>query len=79
MAAIRSAFGASDLDAMAAAVTDEMLTAIAVFGTSAQARELLGARRRLPDLAFAAAPSFMVSPTRQARYSRLAVALLASA
>jgi hypothetical protein len=56
---------------MAAAVTDEMLTAIAVCGTSADARESLLAKvGALPrDVAYLAPPSFMVAdaarrPTR---------------
>lgn len=76
VAAIRAAFRATDLDGMAAAVSPEMLAAIAVCGTAASAKDQIAARRRLPDLGFFAPPSFMVSPRRRERYSRAAVELL---
>ncbi|MHB1139589.1 MAG: LLM class flavin-dependent oxidoreductase [Microthrixaceae bacterium] len=77
VAAIRAAFRVGDLDTMAAAVPDDMLEAIAVFGTTAEARDRLAARRRLPDLRFHSVPSFMVSPRRAASYGESIVDLLA--
>lgn len=74
--AIRDAFRAGDLDTMAAAVPAEMLDAIAVYGTAAEARDRLAARRRLPDLRFHSRPSFMVSPRRGQAYSEAIVDLL---
>jgi 5,10-methylenetetrahydromethanopterin reductase len=47
VAAIRAAFRKGDTDGMAAAVTQEMLAAIAVCGTIAAAREALAAARSL--------------------------------
>lgn len=76
VAEIRDAFGAADLDRMAAAVPAGMLDAIAVHGTTAEARDRIAARRRLPDLRFHSPPSFMVSPRRGAAYSRAIVELL---
>jgi 5,10-methylenetetrahydromethanopterin reductase len=67
---IRNAFRASDIDGMAAAVPQEMLDSIAVYGTMAEAKDRLAARRRLPDLRFHSPPSFMVSPRRAGHYSR---------
>ena len=77
VAAIRDAFRAGDMDAMAAAVPADMLDAIAVYGTTAEARDRLAARRRLPDLRFHSVPSFMVSPRRAAAYGEAIVDLLA--
>lgn len=76
VAAIRAAFAKGDTDAMAAAVTDEMLEAIAIHGTLAEARERLAKRSALPQLVFSSAPSFLVSPKRGAEYSRKSIALL---
>ena len=76
VAAIRSAFRAQDMDAMAAAVPEEMLESIAVFGTTAEAGDRLAARRRLPELRFHSTPSFMVSPRRNRAYAEAIVDLL---
>jgi alkanesulfonate monooxygenase SsuD/methylene tetrahydromethanopterin reductase-like flavin-dependent oxidoreductase (luciferase family) len=73
---IRAAFRAGDMDAMAAAVPADMLDAIALYGTTADARDRLAARERLPELRFHSAPSFMVSPRRSAAYSESIVELL---
>ena len=73
---IRDAFRAGDMDAMAGAVPAEMLDAIALYGTTAEARDRLAARRRLPDLRFHSVPSFMVSPRRAAAYAESIVGLL---
>ena len=76
VAQIRDAFRAGDIDAMAEAVPADMLDSIAVHGTSAEARDRLAARRRLPELRFHSPPSFMVSPRRAAAYSESIVDLL---
>ena len=76
VAAIRSSFRANDIEGMAAAVPQQMLDAIALYGTTAEARDRLAARRRLPQLRFHSPPSFMVSPKRMAGYSRAIVELL---
>lgn len=77
VAEIRRTFRAGDMDAMAAAVPTDMLDAIAIHGTTAEARDRLAARRRLPDLRFHSVPSFMVSPRRAAAYGESIVGLLA--
>lgn len=76
--ALRTAFRAGDTDAMAAAVTDEMLTAIAVCGTTSEARQMLAAKAgALPaDVAYLAAPSFLVGRRRRAAYARASLALV---
>jgi alkanesulfonate monooxygenase SsuD/methylene tetrahydromethanopterin reductase-like flavin-dependent oxidoreductase (luciferase family) len=75
VAAIRQAFRAGQPEAMAQHVTDEMLWSIAVCGDTAQAREMAGRRARLPDLAFFAPPSFLVSRRRRAQYDIAAIRL----
>lgn len=75
---IRNAFRAQDIDGMAAAVPQEMLDAIAVYGTTAETRERIAARRRLPQLRFHSPPSFMVSPKRVDAYARASIELLGS-
>jgi alkanesulfonate monooxygenase SsuD/methylene tetrahydromethanopterin reductase-like flavin-dependent oxidoreductase (luciferase family) len=79
-AAIRTAFAARDTGAMARAVTDDMLEAIAVCGTTADARAALARRGdSLPrDVAYLAPPSFMVSERRGQRYALASLALLES-
>jgi len=76
VAEIRDAFRRTDIDAMATAVPQDMLDAIAIYGTTAEARDRLAARRRLPRLRFHSPPSFMVSPRRLEGYSRAIVDLL---
>jgi 5,10-methylenetetrahydromethanopterin reductase len=76
VAEIRNAFKATDIDGMAAAVPQDMLDSIAVYGTAAEARDRIAARRRLPQLRFHSPPSFMVSPRRLADYSRAIIDLL---
>jgi len=73
---IRSAFRNRDIDGMAAAVTDEMLDAIALCGTTSEARERLSARAALPDLAFLSPPAFMVGNRRREHYAASAVRLM---
>jgi alkanesulfonate monooxygenase SsuD/methylene tetrahydromethanopterin reductase-like flavin-dependent oxidoreductase (luciferase family) len=76
VADIRNAFKATDIDGMAAAVPRDMLDSIAVYGTMAEGRDRLAARRRLPQLRFHSPPSFMVSPRRVAGYSGSIIELL---
>ena len=64
---------------MAEAVTDEILDAIAIYGTLEEARQRLAARRALPELCFSSAPSFLVSKRRRALYARGSIALLGDA
>ncbi|MBF6207923.1 LLM class flavin-dependent oxidoreductase [Streptomyces gardneri] len=75
---IRTAFAARDTDAMALAVTDDMLSAIALAGTGEEARRQLAARGAgLPaDIVFAAPPSYLVSKRRQRDYARASLALI---
>lgn len=76
VAGLREAFRIGDTDGMAAAVTDEMLAAIAVCGTTADARATLS-RRALPrDVGYFAPPSFLVGRKRRAAYARASLALL---
>jgi 5,10-methylenetetrahydromethanopterin reductase len=76
VAAIRAAFRGSRPDNIADHVTDDMLWSIAVCGDSEQAREMLSARKRLPDLAFSSPPSFLVGRRRRARYDSAAIELM---
>ena len=78
VAAIRQAFAQRDTDAMGRAVTDDMVDAIAVCGTTADGRAALARRGdSLPrDVAYLAPPSFMVSERRGQRYARASLALL---
>jgi hypothetical protein len=77
VSAIRAAFRSGRPDSIADHVTDDMVSSIAVCGGSAQAREMLSARRRLPDLAFSSPPSFLVGRRRRAKYDAAAIALMA--
>lgn len=78
---LRTAFAQGDIDGMTAAVSDEMLDAIAVYGTLDQARTRLAQRRSeksLPrDIAYLAPPSFLTSDRRRAHYARNSLALAA--
>jgi alkanesulfonate monooxygenase SsuD/methylene tetrahydromethanopterin reductase-like flavin-dependent oxidoreductase (luciferase family) len=75
VAEIRQAFKAGDFEAMAAAVPPEMLDATAIYGTTAEAKDRLSARRRLPDLPFHSPPSFLVSRKRARAYGEAIVDL----
>ncbi|MGW5715216.1 LLM class flavin-dependent oxidoreductase [Amycolatopsis sp. NPDC003865] len=78
VARLRTAFRAGDTDGMAEAVTDDMLAAIAICGTTGDAKEAL-ARRRLSlprDVAYFAPPSFLVGHKRRAAYARASLGLL---
>jgi len=76
VAAIRATFRSERPDVIADHVTDDMLWSIAICGNSNQAREMLSARNKLPDLAFSSPPSFLVGRRRRARYDAAAIALL---
>ncbi|WP_327312156.1 LLM class flavin-dependent oxidoreductase [Streptomyces sp. NBC_01235] len=75
---LRAAFRSGDTDGMAAAVTDEMLTEIAVCGTTADAKDALARRAgSLPrDVGYFAPPSFLVGRKRRAAYARAGLALI---
>jgi 5,10-methylenetetrahydromethanopterin reductase len=73
VAAIRAAFRSGNPAAIGQHVTDDMLWSTAICGTSAQAREMLHSRARLPDTAFIAPPSFLVGRRRRAEYDSAAV------
>ncbi|MGA9488735.1 MAG: LLM class flavin-dependent oxidoreductase [Mycobacterium sp.] len=76
VAGIRSAFRSGQPETMAEHVTDEMLWSIAICGDDTQARDMLATRKRLPDMAFAAPPSFLVGRRRRAGYGEAATRLL---
>ena len=76
VAAIRAAFRSGRPESIADHVTDDMLWSIAVCGDAAQAREMLSARKRLPDLAFSSPPSFLVGRRQRARYDAAAIELM---
>jgi 5,10-methylenetetrahydromethanopterin reductase len=76
VAAIRAAFRSERPDSIADHVTDDMLWSIAICGDSDQAREMLSARTRLPDLVFSSPPSFLVGRRRRARYDTAAIAVM---
>lgn len=76
--ALRAAFRKGDTDAMAAAVTDDMVEQIAVVGTTETAREMLRKRvGSLPrDVGYFAPPSFLVGHRRREAYARSCLGLL---
>ncbi|MBX6390998.1 MAG: LLM class flavin-dependent oxidoreductase [Frankia sp.] len=80
VAEIRAAFARGDVETMANAVTDEMADAIAVCGTTAQARERLATRRAegslARDLTYLAFPTFLTSVPRRAVLARNSLALV---
>ncbi|MBZ4550241.1 LLM class flavin-dependent oxidoreductase [Mycobacterium avium] len=76
VAAIRSAFRRGQPETIADHVTDDMLWSIAICGDDSQARDMLASRKRLPDMAFAAPPSFLVGGRRRARYGAAATRVL---
>ncbi|WP_123666741.1 LLM class flavin-dependent oxidoreductase [Actinocorallia herbida] len=78
VAEIREAFARRDFAAMGRAVTDDMLDAVAVYGSTADGRAALARRGdSLPrDIAFLAPPSFLVSERRGRRYAQASLALL---
>jgi len=68
VAAIRAEFAAGDPRNLGQHVSDEMLWSMAVCGDTAQAREMLSHRARLPELGFLSPPGFLVSPRRRRNY-----------
>lgn len=75
-ARLRAAFRAGDFGGMADAVSEEMLDAIALYGTAEEARQRLAARRTPPGLAFLSPPAFLVGDRRRQRYARAAIGLM---
>jgi alkanesulfonate monooxygenase SsuD/methylene tetrahydromethanopterin reductase-like flavin-dependent oxidoreductase (luciferase family) len=76
VASIRAAFRSGRPETIADHVTEGMLWSIALCGNTTQAREMLTARNRLPDLAFTSPPSFLVGRKRRARYDAAAIRLM---
>lgn len=76
VAAIRTAFRSGRPDTIADYVSDEMLWSIAICGDTKQASEMLADRKRLPDLAFVSAPSFLVGRRRRDTYDAAAIRLM---
>jgi 5,10-methylenetetrahydromethanopterin reductase len=76
VAQIRAAFRSAKPETIAEHVTDDMLWSIAICGGDAQARDMLATRKRLPDMAFAAPPSFLVGRRRRANYAAAATRVL---
>ncbi len=68
VAAIRAEFAGGNPRELGKHVSDDMLWAIAVCGDTAQAREMLAARRQLPELGFLSPPGYLVSSRRRQRY-----------
>jgi 5,10-methylenetetrahydromethanopterin reductase len=75
VAAIRTTFRSADPRTIGEHVTDDMVAAIAVCGDSTQAAQMLDARTRLPQTAFFAPPSFLVSERRKTFYDDAVVRL----
>lgn len=77
---LRTAFKAHDMDTFTDAVTDDMLDAITICGTTDAARQRLAQRRAegslARDVTYLAQPSFLVSDRRKAVYARNSLALL---
>jgi 5,10-methylenetetrahydromethanopterin reductase len=76
VARIRSAFRSAHPETIADHVSDDMLWSIAICGSDEQARDMLAARKRLPDMAFASPPSFLVGRRRRAGYGAAATRVL---
>ncbi len=76
VAAIRAAFRSGRPQSMADHVTDDMLWAVAICGGAEQASEMLSSRKRLPETAFLAPPSFLVSTHRRSAYDAAAIRLV---
>jgi hypothetical protein len=78
VAELRAAFAKGDMEGLAAAVTDEILEAVTICGTTEQARQMLAARAGgLPrDIAFFSPPSFLVGHRRVEAYARASLALI---
>lgn len=76
---LREAFARGDIDGLTAAVDDEMLAAITICGTTADARAQLDKRLAegslARDLTYLAPPSFLTSHRRRAAYARASLNL----
>lgn len=66
---LRASFASGDMKSMTAAVSDDMLDAITLCGTTAEAAERLRSRRVVPTEALLSPPSFLVSGRRQDAYA----------
>jgi 5,10-methylenetetrahydromethanopterin reductase len=75
VSAIRAAFRSGRPQSIAEHVTDDMLWSVAICGDAEQAREMVASRKRLPETAFLAPPSFLVSARRRSSYDAAAVQL----
>lgn len=75
VAAIRAAFRSGQPKSIAEHVSDDMLWAVAVCGDTDQARAMMASRKRLPECAFLAPPSFLVSTRRRSAYDSAAIRL----
>lgn len=73
VAAIRRTFRTGRPDAIADHVTEDMLWKVAVCGDSAQATEMLRARKRLAETVFIAPPTFLVGRRRRSEYDAAAI------
>ncbi|MFJ9563919.1 LLM class flavin-dependent oxidoreductase [Streptomyces fuscichromogenes] len=75
---IREAFADGRTDDMARAVTDDMVDAVAVCGSTSDAVAALRRRRRslARDVVYLAPPSFLVGERRRQAYARACLALL---
>lgn len=68
VAAIRAEFASGNPRDLGKHVSDDMLWSIAVCGDKNQAREMLAARKRLPDIGFLSPPGYLISPRRRQHY-----------
>lgn len=77
---IRTAFKTGDTNGMGQAVTDDMLEAIAVCGTTSDGLSALKRRgdSLAKDVAYLAAPSFLVGNRRRVAYARASLGLIKS-
>jgi 5,10-methylenetetrahydromethanopterin reductase len=73
VAAIRNAFRSAHPETIADHVSDDMLWSVAICGDTAQAREMLKSRTRLPETAFVSPPSFLIGRRRRSDYDAAAI------
>ncbi|NYI75562.1 LLM class flavin-dependent oxidoreductase [Nocardioides panzhihuensis] len=77
---LRAAFKVGDIEGLTNAVTDDMLEAITVCGTTEDARAQFARRDKegslAKDVTYLAPPSFLVSDRRRAAYARSSLALV---
>lgn len=80
VAALRAAFAKGDIEAMTAAVSDEMVATVTVCGTTEDARKRLAERKAegslARDVVYFAPPAFLTSERRRATYARNSLALI---